>query len=204
MFVSQSCPVLYHRLLFPLKTWTGATCASPSVTAHHRTVSINVSFWIIRFFFPSFKWPTAQLARSSFRSKYNGRSPNQADVLHSDKYIEAHPLSHYSEVLVRPLHEAAASWSGLVRGFWLGGEKCLRGLICLLGPVCSWMQPVLYVLLFFNILSNFRGIKGQGKPGTRSSASPSACHMARLFPTATGVVQGGKKKGFGDRDRCIQ
>lgn len=40
------------------------------------------------------------------------------------------------------------------------------------------MQPILYVLLLFNILFNFGGVEGrEASPG--SLAIPSACHMVR-------------------------
>lgn len=47
--VSLSLSVPYLRLLFLLKMWTVATYGSRFATAHRRTVSTNVSMWIISF-----------------------------------------------------------------------------------------------------------------------------------------------------------
>ena len=77
----------------------------------------------------------------------------------------------------------------LVRHYSWDVKKCLRGLVCLSGPVSSLMQPVLYGLLFFNILSNVGGVEG-----TSSLAIPSVRHMVR---PSLQQPSWGRERGFG-------
>lgn len=65
------------------------------------------------------------------------------------------------------------------------------------------MQPILYVLLLFNILFNFGGVEGrEASPG--SLAIPSACHMVRpSFQQQEWFREKGFWRGSRSHDRCI-
>lgn len=85
----------------------------------------------------------------------------------------------------------------------LGYEKCLRGLVCLLRPVSTWAQPVLYVLLFFNILFNFWGVQGR-KAWCWQPLHPICLLLGNTMPSPAGMVQRRVFwRGSRSHDRCL-
>ena len=153
--VSPLLSIPHLRLLFLLRTWTGATCGSPSATARRRTVSTNVSMRAISFC----RWPAAQLAANLSAAKIMEDVQSKqmcCTVINTLKLTLCHiNQRYYTAPAQKQCHRVAC------QRLQLACEKCRGELICLLGPVSGWMQPVMYVLLFFNILFNFGGVEGR-------------------------------------------
>lgn len=156
MLIAQTCSVCF-RSPFLLKMWTGATCASPFVTAHHRTVS---------------RWPCA-IARECYAMLI------ELCIHRSKKPVCCVATRSHCHGVRRPFCCGVVEWLCQTLPLECGKKICLRATVCF-AKWRRWCMPFCFVTSFL-ILELLQA----RKPGVAPSHLPAAWR-ARSWSSMSG------------------